>query len=374
MNIFDPQLPHNGLPTLRDRHEFTSRPIQQLCEQITHQFDHLRLRLNTIPCRYAIMQTLPLTEAAFNTSAPNTSIHLDLLLRIFATNSPTDDRYQNQALRYHEALLVGNRAIRYRATCTATAMLLAKVITADDIHLRHTYGPAMRRSNQQQTAYQPPIGESLLRSRLGNWELFLHERADLHPLIRMAAGLFQFLSIAPLTRGNIRSAHILSQLYLMDKGLLADPVLCLSGYWLKYRRTYEDLFLNIHYHNQWKEWLEFILSSTLHQIYHAQSWIDEFNQLWLTTVAAIENKMPRAVKQGLAELLMEKPYISVKHLTELGVARRQTATQYLKQLMAIGLLIEEPHCQPRVYRNPTLLHLIINGKLAEGALNKLRLL
>jgi len=34
--------------------------------------------------------------------------------------------------------------------------------------------------------YTPPVGESLLRDKLDNWEKFIHSESDLDPIVKMA--------------------------------------------------------------------------------------------------------------------------------------------------------------------------------------------
>jgi Fic family protein len=44
--------------------------------------------------------------------------------------------------------------------------------------------------------------ESRLREKLGNWERFAHDEADLDPVVRMTVAHYQFEAIEPFTDGN----------------------------------------------------------------------------------------------------------------------------------------------------------------------------
>ena len=58
--------------------------------------------------------------------------------------------------------------------------------------------------------YTPLEGEGLLREKLANWEQWMHGTlpgsADIDPLVRMAAGHYQFEAIHPFTDGNGRTS------------------------------------------------------------------------------------------------------------------------------------------------------------------------
>ena len=79
-----------------------------------------------------------------------------------------------------------------------------------------------------------------MRDKLANWEAFLHAQEDVDPLVRMAVGHYQFEAIHPLTDGNGRTGRVLNLLYLVERGLLSQPTLYLSGH---INRTRHDYYL-----------------------------------------------------------------------------------------------------------------------------------
>lgn len=54
----------------------------------------------------------------------------------------------------------------------------------------------------------------------------------------------------------------------------------------------------------------------------------------------------------LAELVLVRPYCRITHVVEAGLAKRQTASVYLKQLAAIGILREHKIGRERIFLNP----------------------
>ena len=53
------------------------------------------------------------------------------------------------------------------------------------MNIRQTTGTALRAGNSGRIIYTPPVGESVIRDKLANWERFIHESQELDPLIIM---------------------------------------------------------------------------------------------------------------------------------------------------------------------------------------------
>jgi Fic family protein len=364
MTAFNPQIPFNQLPLLQDCPAFKDKGIERLCKQVSGALRALKNNFSA-QLMHSALNALLIKEAAVNANLNYSPDEIGKLARFISLDQIPNEPKLHRAFVYHEVLSTQYYLVHQRRTCTATAIALARQLTADDIGIRHHYGPAIVRGSRQQSLYQPPAGESIIRSRLANWELFLHERVDLHPLVRMAVGLFQFFSISPFHSANLRSAHILSQLYLIDKGILDTPVLNLSTYLLKYRRSYEDLFLQVHQNQAWKEWMEFILKALFHQAQHMHHQLQLFKQLWSTMQEQISQTNISSNTNAVVELLMQRPYCTARHLVDAGIVQRHTASNYLKQLSQQGILTEERAGRQKHYINSALLYLIQFEKPAE---------
>jgi hypothetical protein len=60
----------------------------------------------------------------------------------------------------------------------------------------------------------------------------------------------------------------------------------------------------------------------------------------------------------LVSLLFELPYCRIGSLTEKGIAKRQTASVYLKQLADIGVLREQAAGKEKLFIHPKLMQLL----------------
>lgn len=91
-------------------------------------------------------------------------------------------------------------------------------------------------------------------------ERFIHVRDDgLPTLVRAGLAHVQFETIHPFLDGNGRVGRLLITLMLRDAGVLREPLLCLSLYFKKHRKTYYGLLNHVRTTGDWESWLAFFL-------------------------------------------------------------------------------------------------------------------
>ena len=54
-------------------------------------------------------------------------------------------------------------------------------------------------------------------------------------------------------------------------------------------------------------------------------------------------------------MVFTQPYCKIQFLVEAGIAKRQTASEYLRELERIGVLIAEKQGREVLYKHPALL-------------------
>lgn len=72
----------------------------------------------------------------------------------------------------------------------------------------------------------------------------------------------------------------------------------------------------------------------------------------------IRYKIPKVYTYELVSLIFELPYCRISNLVEAGIAKRQAASHYLKQLVEIGVLIEAPVTKEKRFIHPKLMRLL----------------
>lgn len=102
----------------------------------------------------------------------------------------------------------------------------------------------------------PPPGH--VPDAMAALERFLHDRpARTSPLVKAALAHVQFETIHPFLDGNGRLGRLLITLVLVAEGVLQQPLLYLSLYLKKHRKTYYDLLTMVRQDGDWERWLAF---------------------------------------------------------------------------------------------------------------------
>jgi Fic family protein len=69
-------------------------------------------------------------------------------------------------------------------------------------------------------------------------------------------------------------------------------------------------------------------------------------------------KLPKIYGYELLSVIFEQPYCRIKNLVEKDIAKRQTASEYLKQLAGIGVLQEVQAGKEKLFVHPKLIRLM----------------
>lgn len=72
----------------------------------------------------------------------------------------------------------------------------------------------------------------------------------------------------------------------------------------------------------------------------------------------IRQEVPKIYSHELVQVIFEQPYCRIQYLVDCGVAKRQTASVYLKQLADIGVLEERQAGREKLFVNPRLMYLM----------------
>ncbi|HQR44605.1 MAG TPA: Fic/DOC family N-terminal domain-containing protein [Thermoanaerobaculia bacterium] len=102
----------------------------------------------------------------------------------------------------------------------------------------------------------PPPGD--VPDAMAALEKFLHDRPQrTSPLVKAALSHVQFETIHPFLDGNGRLGRLLVTLLLCAERILHEPLLYLSLYLKKHRRTYYDLLMSVRQDGDWERWVAF---------------------------------------------------------------------------------------------------------------------
>ncbi len=351
-----PDRPYNQLPPLPPAAELETRTILKQCISARAALAELKRGAELIPNQAMLINTLPLLEARASSEIENIVTTTDKLFQ-FRQDSEHADPATKEALRYSQALLEGYQTLAARPLSTRTAEEVCTRIKGIEMRVRRVPGTALARETGE-VVYTPPEGEDLLRTLLANWEKFLHESAELDPLIRMAVGHYQFEAIHPFTDGNGRTGRILNSLYLIHENLLTLPILYLSRYIIEYKAEYYHLLQAVTCQHAWEAWILFILQGVESTARWTMAKIEAIRHLASHTANYVRQNRPKIYTRELVDLIFELPYCRIQNIVDAKIAERQAASRYLKQLAEIGVLQEMTVGREKLFLHPKFMRLL----------------
>jgi len=206
--------------------------------------------------------------------------------------------------------------------------------------------------------YTPPVGQRLLIEKLDNWADFMQSNTEFDPLVRLAVQHYQFEAIHPFSDGNGRTGRILNILFLVQHGLLDSPILYLSRYIIQNKAAYYRLLQNVTKNQDWAAWILFILDGVEETCTWTTDKIKSIRELMQHTGQFVQKRLPKIYSWELVELLFKQPYCRIGNLVENDIAKRQTASVYLKQLCDLGVLREIKSGRENIFVHPKYIELL----------------
>lgn len=349
-----PETPYNALPLLPpDLEQIETRNVLKACISARAAIAELKTTGELIPDQGLLINILPMLEAKDSSRIENIVTTSDRLFQ-YADREKGADPATKEALRYRTALYDGYTHLNHYPLCTNTAVAICTNLRAVQTDIRKTPGTVLRDHNNN-VVYTPPVGEEAIRNLLANWERFIHGDDDVDPLVKMAIAHYQFECIHPFPDGNGRTGRILNILYLIQTGLLSLPILYLSRFILERRDDYYTLLRRVTEQGEWEAWILFMLEAVENTSRWTTDKISVVRELITNTTDYVREKLPKIYTHELIQALFAQPYCRIENLVERGVAKRQTASNYLKQLVEIGVLEEMNAGREKLYLNTRLL-------------------
>jgi Fic family protein len=351
-----PDRPFNELPLLPPQADLETKAILKQCIRARAALAELKGVGELLPNQGVLINTLPLLEAQASSAIENIVTTTDRLFE-FREADQNADPATREALRYSQALLAGVQALRARPLVARTAEEICSQIQGQPMRVRSVPGTALARGSGE-IVYTPPVGEDLLRNLLANWERFLHEATELDPLVRLAAAHYQFEAIHPFTDGNGRTGRILNSLFLIQENLLTLPVLYLSRYIIQHKADYYQLLRAVTKTEAWEPWILFMLSGVEETARWTRAKVEALRALQVHTATYVRQAAPKIYSHELLDVIFELPYCRIQNVTQRGIAVRQTASGYLKELVKLGVLEERPVGREKLFVHPKLMQLL----------------
>ena len=353
---WQPEQPYNDIPPLPPTVALETPRVLKTCIDARAALAELKQAAELLPNQELLINMLPMLEAKDSSEIENILTTNDQLFQ-YAESDATPDPATKEALRYRAALYQGFMGISKRPLSANTAISICSQIKGTQMDVRKVPGTVIANQTTREIIYTPPVGADRIRNLLSNWETFLHAQDELDPLVKLAVSHYQFEAIHPFTDGNGRTGRVLNVLYLIEQQLLTLPILYLSRYILQHKADYYRLLTRVTSQADWESWILYILNAvtevsrwTIQKIYQAR-------QLNEHTSQHVQQSLPKIYSHELVQLIFEYPYCRIQNVVDRDIAKRQTASVYLKKLVDIGVLEEREVGKEKLFVHPQLMNL-----------------
>jgi len=352
----DRNQPYNDLPLLPPNINLDNPEVLRNTIRANRHLAELKGSVLSMPNQRILVNGIVLQEAKLSSEIENIVTTNDELYRAAADEKLAKDPHAKEVLCYRQALWHGLNVLQSRPLSTNLFIDIVSIIKQKEMNIRKV--PGTKIASNKEVIYTPPEGESIIREKLSNLEKFMHAEDEIDPLIKLAIIHYQFEAIHPFTDGNGRTGRIINILFLVEKGLLDNPILYLSHYILRTKSDYYQCLRNVTEKGNWIDWINYILHAIETTAMETQSRVSNILAAMDKAKEIVQTKVPKIYSKDLIEVIFMHPYSKVRFLEEAGIAKRQTAASYLKQLAELGILQSEKIGREQYYINTDLVKIL----------------
>lgn len=328
----------------------------------------LKGRAATIPNQGILIDTLALQEAKASSEIENIVTTQDELFQLDLFPDGLESGAAKEVARYRDALKLGLTQLLVTGGLIRNATLIEmyRFLKARSDGFRATPGTALKNDRTGEVIYVPPQDRNEIIAAMSSLEAFINddEICHLDPLIKMALIHHQFESIHPFADGNGRIGRILNVLYLTRTGLLDIPILYLSRHINRHKAEYYRLLQAVREEGDWEAWVLYMLEAVEKTSRTTLALVEGIRKQMADVKQRMRTHLPKLYSQDLLNNLFRHPYTRIQFVRDdLGVTR-QTAADYLEQLVEKGFLEKHKSGRSNYYVNTALVALFL--QVSEG--------
>lgn len=186
----------------------------------------------------------------------------------------------------------------------------------------------------------PPHNE--IDPLMSDLEKLAHNKTHKYPhLLKIALIHYQFEKIHPFLDGNGRVGRLLITLYLVDKGILKQPILYLSDFFEQNRQLYYDNLMRVRTHGDLSQWLKYFLVGVIETAKRSIQTFDDIMKLQKRVDLQLQTLGVRASNAKLVIYqLYIKPKITVQKVAELTGLSLPSSYKLISEIESLGIIEE----------------------------------
>jgi Fic family protein len=366
---FDRNNPFNDLPLLPPSTEIDDdSDILKKLVSASRALASVNINVMRLPNPYMLVNTIALQEAKTSTEIENIFTTEDDLYKAISENKNDEkaDLAVKEVLRYREALWAEFHAMKETKTLNLQSVLsIFRQIKNTSSGIRPPQVNVVIKRGQSdlrpgEVVYTPPRGDDIVERLMDNLIIYLNDNINYptDPLIKMCIAHYQFEAIHPFQDGNGRTGRILNLIYLVQTGLLNQPVLYLSKYIIVNKSDYYYNLGAVTQLGSWKKWILFMLDAVENTSALTNNLINDILQQMDSTLTYGKTKI-KWYNRDVNEVIFSQPYIKPKIIgTVLGRSSRTTLSKLMEELVAARILTPKKDGSEVYYLNDDLIRIL----------------
>lgn len=189
--------------------------------------------------------------------------------------------------------------------------------------------------------FVPPVHTSI-PELMSDIEMLANDELNPLPdLLKIAIIHYQFETIHPFLDGNGRVGRLLITLYLVNKGILKQPILYLSDFFERNRMLYYDNLMRVRTHNDMNQWLKYFLTGVIEISRKGVETFDGILKLQKNLETKLQTFGTRSNEiRKIIDYLYSQPVVDAAKIKQ--ITQRSKATNYklIDDLERLGILKE----------------------------------
>jgi Fic family protein len=320
----------------------------------------LRGAAKTIPDDSVLVRAIALQEARASSEIEMiVTTNDDLYRALSQDDASSDNPHTKEVLRYGEAVWLGHRHLQQGGTLDLPLFeRLASTILQRQAGLRDGFGTRVGDPRTGKIVYTPPVGEDRIRMMIGNLVDYWQSADEVESVVRLCVGHYQFEAIHPFPDANGRVGRVLNILFLEQQKLLDKPILYLSRSIIDDKTSYYKGLRRVSEEGAWEPWVLYMLDNLTATAIETRRRIESIHRELDAAIEFAKVAMRRGYSIELIRLIFSQPYTRIAVLERQGIAKRQTGSEYLRELERIGLLRAEKRGREVYYLNDRLLNIL----------------
>ena len=298
--------------------------LNKLLEEASYELGQLNSYAKLVPNVDLFIHSHITKEAVVSSKIEGTQTHFnEAFMQKESINPERKDDWQ-EVQNYTEALNVAIEELKKLPISSRLILKAHKILMQGVRGEKKTPGEYRRSQNWiggkslADAVFIPPHYDHL-HELISDLENFIHnETLEIPMLIKAAIIHYQFETIHPFLDGNGRIGRLLITLFLIEKQVLAKPLLYLSSYFEKEKNLYYDNLTRVRTHNDILQWLKYFLVGIAQTARQAVQTLSNIIELKAADEKKIHTVFGKRIKAGLQlhNYLLQQPVVNIKEVQE----------------------------------------------------------